>query len=64
MQDYTLKRLQIDKLVFMNGCILFNVDAYINYNFLITPAPTEDKTTWINLNSIYKMEGTQIIEDN
>lgn len=63
MQDFTNTKIHIDKVCFMNGAAMQNVDAYISYNFLILPGRTEDTTNWINLRSISRMEGTRVINE-
>lgn len=62
MQDLNNTKVYIDELHFFNGLVLKNVEAYINYNFLIMPGSEEGKTNWINLTSIHRMEGVEINE--
>ena len=60
MQDFNNTKIYIDEVNFYNGLVLKNVEAYINYNFLIVSGKTESKTNWINLASINRMEGVEI----
>lgn len=62
MQDFTNTRVSIGRILFMSGFEKEKVSATINNNFLIIDGKEKDTQTWINLNTVFKMENVKILE--